>query len=70
MFITNYKYAHKIVNENRSLSWDGWNIVEFKPNPDAYFMEKGAFVNGKWGVKNVFPITEQGWKVPKKYVRA
>jgi hypothetical protein len=57
------------VDNNHSLSWDGWNIIEFKPNPDAYFMQNGVFKNLKWGTINVFPITEQGWDVPKRYAR-
>lgn len=69
MLVTNYNYAHKIVEGNKSLSWDGWNIVEFKPNSDAYFMNEGVFKDSMWGIKKVFPITENGWEIPKKYVR-
>jgi len=69
MFITNENYANKIVDTNKSLFWEGWNIVEFKPASDAYYSPQGAFHNGKWGYKNVFALTEQGWKVPKKYAR-
>lgn len=69
MLVTNYAYAHKLVDNNYYLSWDGWNIVEFKPNPDAYFMSNGVFKNFSWGTTNVFSITEQGWDVPKRYAR-
>lgn len=69
MLVTNYNYAHKIVEANKSLSWDGWNIVEFKPNADAFYMQDGIFKNSKWGTVKTFPLTENGWEVPKRYVR-
>lgn len=69
MLVTNYNYAHKIVDNNKTLSWDGWDIVEFKSTPDAYFMPEGVFKNDKWGTVKTFPITENGWEIPKRYVR-
>jgi hypothetical protein len=69
MLVTNYAYAHKLVDKTPALSWDGWDIVEFKPDPDAYFMPSGIFKSFKWGFAKTFPITEEGWEIPNRYAR-
>jgi hypothetical protein len=69
MLVTNYAYAHKIVEKSPLLYWEGWDIVEFKPNPDAYFMLNGIFKNFRWGTKKVFKVTSEGWDVPNYYAR-
>ncbi len=64
-----YETAHKIVEKNYSLHWNGWTIVEWKKNPDAFFNKNGMFRNGSWGAVRQFPVDSDGtWKVPVKYV--
>jgi hypothetical protein len=64
-----YKTAHNAVDNNNSLHWNGWNIVEWKKNPDAFFNKNGSFRNGNWGMTRQFPVDSDGtWKVPEKYV--
>lgn len=70
MLITSYEYAHQVVEKNNVLSWNGWDIVETKQNPAAEFTETGQRINGVWSYVNIYPLTENGWEVPKKYVRA
>ena len=41
MLITSYEYAEKIVNQNISLSWEGWNILEITPSQNAEFNKEG-----------------------------
>lgn len=69
MLITSYEYADKIVSQNKSLVWDGWDIVEIAPSNNAEFNKSGKIVDGKWAFTNTYPVTEKGWEVPKKYVR-
>lgn len=69
MLVTSYEYAHQLVENNKFLSWDGWDIVEFKPNDSAMFTPDGAYRNGSWGFMKVFKLNNDGWKVPKHYVR-
>lgn len=56
-----------IVSKNRSLSWDGWNVVELIRNPGAMFKPNGARVNGVWFIKNIFAVGHDGWSIPTKY---
>jgi hypothetical protein len=67
-----YDTAHKVVDSNNSLYWNGWTIVEWKKNDDAFFKKNGSFRNGSWGlVVRTVPVSESGtWKVPSKYVMA
>jgi hypothetical protein len=67
--VSSYEKAHKIVDSNRSLFWDGWTIVEFKPSRDSVTSKNAIFKNGRWGYSKRFEPGENGWKVPGKYVR-
>jgi hypothetical protein len=69
MLITSYEYADKIVSQNNSLAWDGWDILEITHSNNAEFNKSGKIIDGKWAFVNTYPVTEQGWEVPKKYVR-
>ena len=57
----------KIVSRSKSLSWDGWNVVELIKNPGAMFKPNGARINGVWYIKNIFIVDQDGWRIPSKY---
>jgi hypothetical protein len=57
----------KIVSRNKSLSWDGWNVVELTRNPAAMFKANGARINGAWYLKSTFIADQDGWRIPSKY---
>lgn len=69
MNITSLETMEKIVSENKSLSWDGWNVVELIKNPGAMFKPNGARIKGVWYIKNIFTVEHDGWSIPSKYVR-
>jgi hypothetical protein len=56
-----------IVSNSKSLSWDGWNVVELIKNPGAVFKTNGARVDGVWYIKNIFIVDQDGWRIPSKY---
>jgi hypothetical protein len=56
-----------IVSNSKSLSWDGWNVVELIKNPGAMFKPNAARVNGAWYIKNIFVVDQDGWRIPSKY---
>lgn len=58
-----------IVSQSKSLSWDGWNVVELTKSNSAAYKNNGAFVNGSWYFKTTFSPDRDGWRIPKKYVR-
>jgi hypothetical protein len=69
IMIKDLETMEKIVANNSNLSWDGWNVVELIPSNSAMFKTDGAFVNNKWNTKKVYSYAEEGWAIPKKYVR-
>ena len=69
MLINSLDQMEVIVANNKSLSWDGWNVVELTKSNAASYKNNGAFVNGSWYFKNTFIPDRDGWRIPKKYVR-
>jgi len=69
MLISNLDQMESIVSQNKSLSWDGWNVVELTKSDSAVYKNTGAFINGSWYFKNTFSPNRDGWRIPKKYVR-
>lgn len=65
--IRSLEKMEKIVSRNKSLSWDGWNVVELIKNPSASFKSNAARINGVWYTKNIFVVDQDGWRIPSKY---
>lgn len=63
-----YDQAHDIVENNKSLYWDGWDILEFKKDNSAEYHPKGVRKNGVWGYVKRYSPNDEGWRLPKKYV--
>ena len=69
MLVTNLSEMEQIVDSNHTLFWDGWNVVQYKKSDRSQFDKNGVFFRGKWHRKTVFPITENGWELPKEFGR-
>jgi hypothetical protein len=54
----------QIVDYRPDLEWDGWDVVYYKKKDSAQFDKNGAFRNGSWYKKIVYPVTENGWNIP------
>jgi hypothetical protein len=67
MQVISVEAMEKIVSKNRSLSWDGWNVIELIPNSKAMLKANGSKVRGVWYIKTTFIIEHDGWKIPSKY---
>ena len=69
MLVNNLETMEAIVKNNKSLSWDGWNVVELIKSKSGMFKPEGAYVNGSWYIKNTFSANRDGWRIPNKYAR-
>jgi hypothetical protein len=69
MIVNSLEEMEVIVSNNKTLSWDGWNVVELIKSPGAWGKPSGVFFKGSWYYKNTFVVTEAGWSIPNKYVR-
>ena len=68
MLINSLKKMEAIVENNKSLSWDGWTVVEsLKEN--GVVSKDGALVNGRWIVQKRYEANSDGWEIPNKFVR-
>lgn len=57
-----------IVENNKSLSWDGWTVIELKKSNAAWATANAKFVEGSWMSCNRFEPTEDGWNIPSKLI--
>lgn len=69
MQITQLEKMESVVSNNKSLSWDGWTVLESYPSDRARTSKYGAFINNKWHMVKRFPLSENGWEIPDKFVR-
>lgn len=69
MLVTNLDQMETIVDSQKDLFWEGWDVVRYTKSAKSIYSSDGAFRNGEWYKKSVFPITEQGWKLPNNVWR-
>lgn len=69
MNITTVEQMESVVQKNKSLSWDGWTVVNSYPSDKARTSNKGAFINGVWCIQNRFVPSTSGWDIPDKFMR-
>lgn len=65
-----YDTAHAVVEQNRFLSWDGYDIVTRRKSPNGFSDKRGRFVNNEWWIEFRYPLRNDGsWKVPDIYAK-
>ena len=69
MLIKSLEQMEEIVENNSSLKWHGWDVVESTPDPMAFTKLNAAFVNGTWVRTKTYSITTEGWEIPSKFMR-
>lgn len=69
MLISSLEKMESIVENNKSLSWDGWTVLENRTNENGIMSKDGAYIDGKWIVQKRYEATTEGWNIPTKFVR-
>ena len=69
MLVTNLEEMERLVAARPDLDWDGWNVVKYVNSNNAMYAKDGAFKDGKWLIKKVYPLTEEGWRLPNSIGR-
>lgn len=64
MLVNNLSKMEDIVRSSNDLEWDGWDVVKYTPSYNAMFSKDGAYRDGQWYKKKIFPLTESGWNLP------
>lgn len=69
MIVTTLEKMESIVSSNKSLSWDGWTVVNMYPSNKGRTSKYGVFRNGTWYMSQRFVPTRDGWSLPDKFMR-
>lgn len=69
MLINSLNEMETVVENNESLSWDGWDVLHLTKSPTGWMKPDGVFRNGNWFIQKRYDITEQGWDLPAKLVK-
>ena len=69
MIINSLEKMEQIVENNRSLSWDGWTVLENRYKEHGAISKDGIYLNGKWIIQKRYEATASGWEIPDKFVR-
>jgi hypothetical protein len=68
MIIKTLEHMEKVVENNKTLYWDGWTVVNSIPSDKARSSANGALVNGKWHIQTRYEANRTGWDIPSKFV--
>jgi hypothetical protein len=52
--------AEHFVDTSPRAIWDGWSLVIYRPEPNAWAIPKGAFFKGRWCYRAVIEPNEEG----------
>lgn len=66
MLVTSLEQMEDLVRKNRSLRWDGWDVVHFYRSDTAWMSKRGSFHKGSWYINKRIPVTSEGWNIPEK----
>ena len=69
MKINSLEIMETIVDNNKSLSWIGWDVVDTKKSPTGWMKPEGVYVNGEWHIQKRYSVGTDGWDIPSKFVR-
>lgn len=69
MLISSLETMETIVSKNKSLKWDGWDVIHFYPSDRGRTSKWGMRIGNKWFLHKRFSITEKGWDLPNKLMR-
>jgi len=67
MIIKSINVMEKIVSKNKSLVWDGWDVLDLKETDIAKTSPKGIRIKDKWYLHKRYSPGAKGWEIPNKY---
>ena len=69
MKVTELETMEEIVQNNRRLFWDGWDVYEWVLRRGAELSVNGLLHNNRWGVvKHRVTVDRNGWEVPDGWI--
>ncbi len=68
MKINSLEVMETIVENNKSLEWNGWDVVEIQKSPTGWMKPNGMFRNNEWFVRKFYNLNSNGWDIPSRFV--
>ena len=68
MIIKELSHMEKIVASNKSLTWDGWTVVNRYPSEKGRTSKNGVLVDSKWHLESRYSPERSGWNIPSRFV--
>jgi hypothetical protein len=69
MLIKSLEEMQTVVENNKSLVWDGWDVVQLTPSALGWMKTNGKYIDGKWYEVRKFTSSENGWDIPDKLAK-
>lgn len=70
MKISDHSQMDAIVSRSKNLEWDGWDVIAYVQDETGFFDSEGAFKDGKWYLRYVYKLYENGWDIPDRIVKS
>ena len=68
MYVDSLNKMEEIVSNREDLMWENFNVVQLKSqSPNAALGKSARFIKDSWLKVKVYPLTEDGWKVPDQW---
>ena len=67
MIVKNLNTMEKIVNKNKNLIWNGWDVIDLKESNVAKSSLLGIRIKDKWYLHRTYKLDRNGWDIPNKY---
>jgi len=67
MIIKDLETMETIVKSNKTLSWDGWTVINSIPSERGRTSKNGALLNSKWHIQTRYEPSQNGWDIPSKF---
>lgn len=68
MIVKTLEQMEEIVSNNKSLSWDGWTVVDKYKSEKAKTSKYGIYFKGNWYMSKRFEPSRNGWDIPERFV--
>jgi hypothetical protein len=71
MIVSNLEEAQEIVENTKTLGWEGWDIVQLIEDDYAEYLPNGVYNKdtNKWYRRISYELTPDGWIIPDKVIR-
>ncbi len=70
MYIKSLEQMETIVNNNKSLSWDGWTVVSKYKSDKGRTSKYGSYDGKYWYINKRFSPDVNGWNIPESFINA